>query len=93
MNSQNKVCQSCKIKFTIEPEDFKFYEKIGVPAPTFCPECRMIRRMAFRFERQIYKRKDDYNGKVVFSRQPTTFTSFPLTARATMAYLTSASRV
>lgn len=36
---ETKTCQNCKTRFTIEPEDFVFYEKIGVPAPTFCPEC------------------------------------------------------
>jgi len=46
MDAEVKLCQNCKKDFTIEPEDFKFYEKINVPAPTWCPECRMIRRMS-----------------------------------------------
>ncbi len=45
--SETKICQNCKKDFTIEPEDFNFYEKIKVPAPTFCPECRLIRRWSF----------------------------------------------
>lgn len=48
--SKTKSCQNCNSKFTIEPEDFKFYKKIDVPEPTFCPECRMRRRMAWRKE-------------------------------------------
>ena len=36
--SQNVIYQNCKKEFTIEPEDFNFYEKIKVPAPTFCPK-------------------------------------------------------
>ncbi len=44
---ETKACQNCKRDFTIEPEDFNFYEKIKVPAPTWCPECRMIRRLGF----------------------------------------------
>lgn len=55
MESRN--CQNCKNDFTIEPEDFSFYEKIKVPPPTFCPECRMIRRMCWRNERSLYKTK------------------------------------
>ena len=58
----NKVCQNCKQNFTIEPEDFVFYEKIYVPAPTFCPECRLVRRMVWRNERALYKRKCDAPG-------------------------------
>src|SRR3989344_5014776 len=52
---ETKNCQNCKAQFTIEPEDFNFYEKIKVPPPTFCPECRLIRRLAYREERAIYK--------------------------------------
>jgi len=36
-----------------------FYGKIQVPLPTFCPECRMKRRMVWRNERSLYKRKCD----------------------------------
>ena len=46
MENETKNCVNCKKDFTIEPEDFNFYEKIKVPPPTWCPECRMIRRMA-----------------------------------------------
>ena len=42
-DTENRICQNCKSEFIIEPEDFNFYEKIKVPAPTWCPECRMIR--------------------------------------------------
>ncbi len=55
MSQEIKICQNCKVQFTIEPEDFTFYEKIKVPPPTWCPECRMIRRMVFRNERALYK--------------------------------------
>jgi len=64
---KTKTCQNCKTKFAIEPEDFKFYEKIGVPAPTFCPECRLQRRLAFRNEMSLHKRKCDATGKNVIS--------------------------
>src|SRR3989344_3525366 len=63
MNSETKACQNCKSNFQIEPEDFKFYEKMQVPAPTFCPECRMIRRMAWMGYRILYKRKCDFTGE------------------------------
>ena len=53
---QNIICQNCKKDFVIEPEDFNFYEKIKVPPPTFCPECRLIRRFARRNEKALYHR-------------------------------------
>ena len=45
MEAEVKSCQSCKKDFIIKPEDFSFYEKMKVPPPNWCPECRMIRRM------------------------------------------------
>src|SRR3989338_5486993 len=62
-----KNCQNCKKDFTIEPDDFAFYEKIKVPAPTFCPECRMQRRLVWRNERTLYRRKCDATGKDIVS--------------------------
>ncbi len=55
MNIETKQCQNCKNQFTIEPEDFNFYKKIDVPAPTWCPGCRRQRRLIFRNERVLYK--------------------------------------
>ncbi len=50
-------CQNCKNDFTIEPDDFSFYKKMEVPAPTFCPDCRFQRRTMFRNERCLYRRE------------------------------------
>jgi len=74
---ETKTCQNCKSKFTIEQEDFNFYEKIKVPPPTFCPECRLIRRLACANERVLYKRKCDLSGKDIFSMYPEN-TKFPV---------------
>jgi hypothetical protein len=67
MNSEQKICQNCKTQFTIEPEDFEFYEKMKVPPPTWCWLCRAQRRLLFRNERYLYKRKSDFSGKEIFS--------------------------
>jgi len=65
--SKSVKCQNCQREFTVEPEDFDFYEKIQVPAPTFCPECRLKRHMCFLNERSLYKRKCDMCGENVVS--------------------------
>lgn len=70
MQAETKNCQNCKQDFTIEPDDFAFYEKMKVPLPTFCPSCRMQRRLLFRNERFLYKRKSDFSGKEIFSMRP-----------------------
>ncbi|MCP6719781.1 MAG: hypothetical protein KJI72_00440 [Patescibacteria group bacterium] len=67
MNQEKKQCQNCKSEFTIEPDDFAFYEKIKVPAPTFCFHCRMQRRFSFRNDRTLFKRKCSRCEKDVIS--------------------------
>jgi len=67
MENQTKICQNCKHNFTIEPDDFSFYEKIKVPPPTFCPECRMVRRMIWRNCRSLIKRTCGNCGKNIIS--------------------------
>ena len=62
MNPETKNCQNCKKDFQIASEDFVFYEKIKVPPPTFCAECRNQRRMTWRNERSLYKRKCNAPG-------------------------------
>ncbi|MEK7564047.1 MAG: hypothetical protein AAB510_00560 [Patescibacteria group bacterium] len=52
---EDKNCQNCKSEFSIEPEDFSFYEKMKVNPPTFCPDCRFQRRLLFRNNRVFYK--------------------------------------
>ena len=59
---ETKTCQNCKQNFVIEPEDFDFYEKIKVPPPTWCPDCRLQRRLMWRNERTLYRRKCDAPG-------------------------------
>jgi len=67
MNPETKTCQNCKNSFVIEPEDFKFYEKIKVPPPTWCPECRAQRRFMWRDNLILYKRKSDFTNEEIFS--------------------------
>ena len=54
-------------EFEITEEDFRFYEKMGVPVPTLCPEERARRRMAFLNHRNLYKRTCDGTGKKIIS--------------------------
>ncbi len=70
MPSETKACQNCKQNFTIEPEDFQFYEKMKVPAPTFCPDCRLKRRLIFRNERILFRRKDNSDNKEILCGFP-----------------------
>jgi hypothetical protein len=70
MKDETRNCQNCKNDFTVEAEDFSFYEKMKVPAPTFCAMCRAQRRFAFRNERKLFKVKDTFTGEDLFSTYP-----------------------
>lgn len=69
-------CRQCSQKFVVEDDDLVFYSKISptfagkkfeIPAPTLCPECREIRRLSWRNERSLYKRKSDKSGEEIVS--------------------------
>lgn len=51
-----KQCQNCQKHFPIDADDVSFYEKIKVPPPTWCVQCRLQRRLSFRNERHLYHR-------------------------------------
>lgn len=67
---ETKVCQNCKNNFTLDAQDLGFYEKMQVPAPTFCPHCRMLRRFMFRSEHYLTRHKDEITGKEIFAGVP-----------------------
>jgi hypothetical protein len=67
MGTETKNCQNCKTDFIIEPDDFTFYEKVGVPAPEICPQCRQQLRMLFRNFKTLYKRPSSLSGKMIVS--------------------------
>lgn len=68
--SEIKICQNCQGSFTIDTQDFDFYKKIQVPSPTWCPECRMVRRFLFRNERCLYRCQCQLCGQNILSNYP-----------------------
>lgn len=57
--SKIKQCKITGQNFEVTDEDSAFYNKIGVPEPTLCPEERQRRRYAWRNERTLYRRDCD----------------------------------
>lgn len=92
MEQETRICQNCKSSFQIDALDFEFYKKMKVPsfakgsgmampAPTWCPECRLRRRMVFKNIRTFYKRKCDLCSKEIISVYPSGV-SFPVFCQA-----------
>ncbi len=77
MNKEQRQCKNCNSPFIIEPDDFSFYEKIGVPAPMFCPDCRFQRRLLWRNERTFYRRACDLCKRNMIAVYPAE-TPFPV---------------
>lgn len=48
-------CHQCSKTFRIDDQDMVFYQKINVPEPTHCPDCRARRRLTWRNERFLYQ--------------------------------------
>ena len=64
---ETRNCQNCKKEFSIEQDDFSFYKKIKVPPPTFCPECRLQRRLVWMKGLDLFRRKCDLCGEIKLS--------------------------
>lgn len=73
---ETKTCRHCSALFPITDKDLEFYERMSpsfqgekypLPSPTLCPDCRRQRRLSFRNERKLYKRKCNATGKDIIS--------------------------
>ncbi|MEK7181094.1 MAG: hypothetical protein AAB738_02035, partial [Patescibacteria group bacterium] len=67
MNSETRTCKKCGQNFTVEPDDFSFYQKLDVPPPKLCPDCRFKRRAQFRNEFTLYNRTCNLCQKPIIS--------------------------
>jgi len=59
---EEKFCRGCNMSITIEARDFEFYDKMGIQAPPYCPDCRFKRRALWRNERTLYRRTCQMEG-------------------------------
>jgi len=72
-------CTHCGTPFKITKEDTAYLERVApfigdtkfaIPPPTHCPDCRQQRRLAWRNERFMYRRKCDFSGQDIVSMYP-----------------------
>lgn len=63
-------CQQCSKSYNITNEDQVFYERMMVPTPKLCPDCRFQRRIVWRNERTLYSRDCDLCHKHLVSLYP-----------------------
>ena len=63
----NQTCQNCKKDFVIDERDALYYSKINAPHPTWCPECRIVRRLSTHNVWSVYWRNCDMCEKKTLS--------------------------
>ncbi len=70
------ICRASGERFQITAEDLRYLEKLSpkiggqvypLPPPTLCPRERKRRRLAFRNERRLYRRKCDATGRQIIA--------------------------
>jgi len=75
----NKVCKQCGAGFEVVAEDLEFYKKVSpvfngvrcdLPMPTFCPDCRQQRRLAFCNEHHLYPAQCGMCKRKILSQYP-----------------------
>jgi len=73
---ERKICTISWNEFAVFQSDLDFYKKISptiagekyfIPTPTLCPEERRRRRLLWRNERKLYRRKCALTGKSMIS--------------------------
>jgi len=68
LKPHTRTCQQCQVKFDIFKEDIEFYEKLQVPPPKLCFECRKQRRFGFyNTILKFHKKQDAHTGKKIIS--------------------------
>ncbi len=65
--TETRSCKKCNRNFEVTPDDFAFYQKMQVPVPARCPDCRQKRRILFRNFKTLYKRPSDKSGTPIIS--------------------------
>ncbi|EKD76709.1 MAG: hypothetical protein ACD_43C00015G0002 [uncultured bacterium] len=54
---EKRLCPQCQQTFIVSDGDLSYYQRLQVPVPTKCPQCRFQLRMSFRNERFLYRRE------------------------------------
>lgn len=67
MSNIIRHCALTKEAFAITDKDLSFYQMMDVAAPEICPDERQRKRLSWRNEINLYKRKCDLTGREIIS--------------------------
>jgi len=69
-NELTRNCTLCKNEFKIIDKEIKFYKKMDIEYPIYCPDCRAKQRVGLRNDRTMYKRKCDKCKNTLITTYP-----------------------
>lgn len=64
------ACTSCKKNYRITSNELKFYRCLSLPIPTFCANCRHLRRLKSKNPKNFWERKCAKCGKNIMTTFP-----------------------
>ena len=50
------ACAQCTKNYLLIPRELEFYQRLAIPLPTLCPDCRHMRRFTARGPNRLWKR-------------------------------------
>ena len=68
--NEEKKCEKCNQNFVIQTDDIPFYEKMDLPLPTMCPNCRFKYLLAFWVFGRFRITKSALSGKTIITVLP-----------------------
>lgn len=51
------VCEQCRKNYRIIPRELEFYQRLSIPLPHLCPDCRHARRLSARGPNKLWDRQ------------------------------------
>lgn len=71
MEPIKKTCQKCSKDFWVIAQEQEFLQRIDLPLPVNCPNCRQARRLQERGERTLYRTTcQQCNKNIIVSYDP-----------------------
>ena len=70
MKQEEKICEHCKLNFSISEGELTLYRKVGIELPTLCNFCRIKLHLSFWMFGKFRKGKSDLSGENLITVLP-----------------------
>src|SRR3989344_4965884 len=70
MKQEEKICEHCKLNFSISEGELTLYRKVDIELPTLCNFCRIKLHLSFWMFGKFRKGKSDLSGESFITTLP-----------------------